>query len=223
MNKYGIDKFSFEVIEECDYSILDEREYYWIKKLNTLEPNGYNIRSGGEKLKGKDNPFYGKHHSKETKEKISKKNTGRKASVQEIEKRKEINKGIQNPFYGRHHSKETKEKIKATCIKKGIYQKASERMKINNPNDGSSFKKAVLMLDKNFNILNIFDSATQAGEEIKKMGLSKAKYPGNSISEVCRGEQKTAFGFYWRYFNPTLKTNLNTKIADFIIEQGEKK
>lgn len=31
MHKYGISNFSFEIIEECDYEILDEKEKYWIK------------------------------------------------------------------------------------------------------------------------------------------------------------------------------------------------
>lgn len=47
MLKYGIQNFSFEIIEnECeDYN---EREKYWIKKLNTLIPNGYNMTEGGD-------------------------------------------------------------------------------------------------------------------------------------------------------------------------------
>lgn len=41
--KYGIENFSFEVIEKCQQDELDEKEQYWIKKLNSLSPNGYNI------------------------------------------------------------------------------------------------------------------------------------------------------------------------------------
>ena len=45
-DKYGIDNFSFEVIEETeDYN---ERENYWIKYYNALKPNGYNMTEGGE-------------------------------------------------------------------------------------------------------------------------------------------------------------------------------
>ena len=57
MNAYGIDNFSFEIVEECDCEVLDEKERYWIQKLDTLEPNGYNISNGGRKLFGEENPF----------------------------------------------------------------------------------------------------------------------------------------------------------------------
>lgn len=34
--------FRFDVIEFCSIVELNEKESYWIEKLNTLEPNGYN-------------------------------------------------------------------------------------------------------------------------------------------------------------------------------------
>ena len=79
------------------------------------------------------------------------------------------------------------------------------------------FSKVVIMLNDKFDILNLFESATKAGEYIKQNGLSKAKVPSNSISDVCREKQKTAFGFLWRYINPTLKSNLNAKTSGYII------
>lgn len=47
--KYGIENFTFEVIEECSVEDLDKREQYWIRYYNSLvHQNGYNIRSGGQ-------------------------------------------------------------------------------------------------------------------------------------------------------------------------------
>ena len=221
MNKYGIDKFSFEIIEECDRKILDERERYWIKTLNTLEPNGYNILNGGRKLFGEENPFYGKHHTEETKDLISKKNTGRKATDEERKMRSKINAGTNNPFYGKYHSAETKERIKETNIKNGNYEKSSERMKLHNPNDGSLFSKATIMLDDTSDILDVFESATKAGEYIRSKGLSKAKFPSNAITEVCRGTQKTAYGFNWKYLEPTLTCNLNERTYGHIVNRNQ--
>ncbi len=47
MRKYGVENFSFEVLEECDVDKLDEREIYWINELDTYN-NGYNMTMGGE-------------------------------------------------------------------------------------------------------------------------------------------------------------------------------
>ena len=49
IQKYGgLDKFQLEILEEIDNSLLNEREEYWIKFYNSLIPNGYNIKKGGE-------------------------------------------------------------------------------------------------------------------------------------------------------------------------------
>ena len=52
MNKYGIENFKFEIIEECDKEKLNEKEIYWIKKYNSYyfdnNSNGYNLTRGGE-------------------------------------------------------------------------------------------------------------------------------------------------------------------------------
>ena len=47
MRKYGIDNFVFEIIEECDSELLDEREKYWIEFYDTYN-NGYNMTKGGD-------------------------------------------------------------------------------------------------------------------------------------------------------------------------------
>ena len=46
-NKYGIENFSIELIEECANEILSEREIYWIKYFNSYH-NGYNATLGGD-------------------------------------------------------------------------------------------------------------------------------------------------------------------------------
>ena len=45
MNKYGFEHFRIEELEKTDYP--DEREQYWIEKLNTYH-NGYNATLGGD-------------------------------------------------------------------------------------------------------------------------------------------------------------------------------
>ena len=45
--KYGLDNFSFEVIEYCDKTLLDEREVFWIRQYDTFF-HGYNQTMGGD-------------------------------------------------------------------------------------------------------------------------------------------------------------------------------
>jgi len=47
LDKYGIDNFTWEIIEVCKQCELDEREKYWIEYYNTYE-NGYNETRGGQ-------------------------------------------------------------------------------------------------------------------------------------------------------------------------------
>jgi hypothetical protein len=50
IDKYG-DEMVYEIIEEVPHKLLDERETYWIKELNSLAPNGYNCSTGGNNKK----------------------------------------------------------------------------------------------------------------------------------------------------------------------------
>ena len=47
VRKYGFDNLKFEIIEECDYDNLNDREIYWIVHFDSFR-NGYNATSGGE-------------------------------------------------------------------------------------------------------------------------------------------------------------------------------
>jgi group I intron endonuclease len=86
IRKYGLDKFKFEVIQECEISQLNDLERKYIAVLNTQKPYGYNLESGGgagkevsqetiDKLRsatlGANNPNYGKPKSDTTKRKLA--------------------------------------------------------------------------------------------------------------------------------------------------------
>ena len=55
INKYGIDNFNFEILEECSIEELSEKEKYYIKKYDTFY-NGYNMTAGGENNQGESHP-----------------------------------------------------------------------------------------------------------------------------------------------------------------------
>ena len=42
--KYGIDNFTFEVLEYCNENELNEKGIFWIQKLNAIE-KGYNEKN----------------------------------------------------------------------------------------------------------------------------------------------------------------------------------
>ena len=91
IKKYGKENFSIELLEECNSRKESyEKENFWISKLGTVAPQGYNSNSGG--LGGQANP------SKETRQKM------RKAKVGCIPWNKG-KKGVQK------HSEETRRKI----------------------------------------------------------------------------------------------------------------
>jgi hypothetical protein len=47
IRQHGLDSFQITVLCDCNINEMDEKEAYYIKHLNTLEPNGYNMTSGG--------------------------------------------------------------------------------------------------------------------------------------------------------------------------------
>ena len=47
MNKYGIENFIIETLQECEEDVLAEVEIFWIEKLNTYN-FGYNATLGGD-------------------------------------------------------------------------------------------------------------------------------------------------------------------------------
>jgi group I intron endonuclease len=79
IKKYGQEHFKVKILEKLKNPTqkeVDDREIYWVNHLNTFSPNGYNLKAG------QGNGIF----SQETKDKISKSNTGKKATSETIEK-----------------------------------------------------------------------------------------------------------------------------------------
>lgn len=47
IRKYGIENFSFEIIEKCEIKLLNDRELYWIEYFQAYGKNGYNQTQEG--------------------------------------------------------------------------------------------------------------------------------------------------------------------------------
>ena len=95
-NKYGENFFDFFIICFCDKKMLNPLEEYYISFFNSFN-EGFNKTSGGDNIPielsisktGKNNPFYGKKHSKESKKKMSKAKKGKKLKKDHCMKIKE--------------------------------------------------------------------------------------------------------------------------------------
>ena len=74
IKKYGKENFKIEILEESDNKDLDDLEIKYIALYDSTNPNiGYNILIGGNvsNKSGKNHPMYGKHHTEESRRKIS--------------------------------------------------------------------------------------------------------------------------------------------------------
>ena len=101
-NKYGAENFEFMTLEICNKENLNELEKKYIEKYNSLYPNGYNLRTGGDR-----NWTY----SEETKRKIGDGNRGKIISEETRKKISNFWKIHGSPSKGIIVSKETREKI----------------------------------------------------------------------------------------------------------------
>lgn len=148
ISKYGWNNFLHEILIDGLTKInAEELEIKLIAEYNSANEHfGYNKALGGssvgkhtEKTKKvisdkarirlenpENNPMYGKHHSEDTKKKISEKAIGRTLSEETKKKLSAINAGENNCMYGQTHTKEAREKIKRAlghpvrCIETGI-------------------------------------------------------------------------------------------------------
>ena len=53
--KYGLNNFNFDIIEECEVSQLSQKEQFYISYYNSYR-NGYNMTAGGETNQGESHP-----------------------------------------------------------------------------------------------------------------------------------------------------------------------
>ena len=179
--KYGIDNFGFEILKECKDEELDYWEKYYIKELNTKIPYGYNMTDGRE-----SSWIKGKHHSEETKRKISEGHKGLTFSEESKKKMSESHKGkklsqeqrkkMSESLKGRKFSEEHRRKISEA--KKGVFNIKSS--------------KPVLQIDKQTNEIIAEFSATMEVE--RQLGFNNSH-----IASCCRGERKTCGDYIWKY------------------------
>jgi group I intron endonuclease len=137
IKKYGKENFSRDILEICDPSLNLLLEEKYIKKFNTLVPNGYNISPTGG-LNG------GGHHSEESKRKISKSSIGKPPTRKGVKLSKETKEKLRISHLGKNHSEESKKKISESKLgqispRKGVILSKETRKKISEAKKGKSW------------------------------------------------------------------------------------
>jgi group I intron endonuclease len=217
---YGIENFRFEVIIICfdeDRFVL-EREY--IKKHNTIAPNGYNILEGGVGGAG----FKGKKHSESVRKRISEASK-KWQSDPEVRKTKSVRtkdyykkqkeagvdfgKKVRESEKFRKAMEERRVGGRGRIITEDTKKKTSESLKeffakngphmpnIENHRKAMASAKGVKVekYDLENNLLGTFNSIADAA---RACGISKG-----AIGFCLRGKHKTAGGFKWKRYDET--------------------
>lgn len=110
IRKYGFDSVDWYIIDRSDCSFeLRELEKFYIQLFDTYK-NGYNMTLGGD-------GWYGRHHSKKTKEILRNQKLGTKLSDETKKRMSESRSGSKHPLYGVKVKKSTKTKISQSLKK----------------------------------------------------------------------------------------------------------
>ena len=180
LSKYGISNFTFEVIDECNNDLLDNKETYWISFYNSFY-DGYNLTKGGKTTK------ISHYHNND--DIIIKLYVEDKLSCRQIADKLSMNKN----YIGRIL---TKHKIPHN-------ENLNKDMKQFQQYGNSFNKKAVQCLDLKTNkILNTFESQRAAARWLIQNHYTtnkSEKSVSGPISLVCNNKLKSAYGFNWRF------------------------
>lgn len=202
--KYGWENFEVSILHIQDIynnEKLLKIEAEFIKKLNTLAPNGYNILASSTDCSGY-------HHTDAAKQKIREASLGRKHA----EKTKRIlsisHLGSKNPMYGKKVSNEVKKKLsllfrgkRNPFYGKTHSTKTIEKLRKSHLNQDHSYCKIpVKQIDIiTGNEIKIWSSASEAS-------LALCGKKSSAIPRVCRKIPdkrgyitKSAMGFKWEY------------------------
>lgn len=212
IQKHGVENFKFEVLIICFDEARFELEKQYIKKYNSMVPNGYNILEGGLGGGG----FKGKKHTEEAIEKIkaSLKNivVTPEAMIERVKKIKETMKNVDisgkvksSERYkkaleegrvgggsGCTQKEEVREKISNSL--KEYYKQTTDRKEIHIEKHRESMAKAVGRSVSQFDLDgNIIASFKSIAEAARSTGVAKG-----GIGFVLKGTHKTASGFIWK-------------------------
>lgn len=225
VNAHGEDKFSIELVEECDDDQLNQKEKEYIEQFKCLAPNGYNADAGGKP----GGTFKGHKHTLET---IARWKETMKDTLESKEYRENISRGLKayyaNPenrvkhsvrmkevatvtnrskFADRFISEETKQKIRDSVNK--YYENRCE-----NPDymwsENNKQKHSEIMTKVNGRRVGKF---TQDGTIDEEYGSIKEASEKNNVSQnaiwrYLKKKTRSKSGYTWKYMDE------NSEIAE---------
>lgn len=186
-NKYGIEQFDFKIICICFDEDCNRFEEEYIKKYNTIVPNGYNLREGGNNSK----------HHPDTLKLMSDRLKGKIWTLMTSDIRKKISekmKGDKNPNYGKKITEDQKIKSRETKMinkQNGKKQAIHENSLLALKNDTNA--KRVGKYDMNGVMIESYSSVSEAA----RMNTISTR----QITRVCNNipSYRTAKGFHWKF------------------------
>lgn len=220
-DKYGKEKFQIEVIEECENSLLNEKEVFWINYFDSYH-NGYNASPGGESptslSKKETDIFIVKWKEGKTLTQI-KEETGH--SIKTIRTYLVQNGISEDAFLSRSNylrtlsKKEFSDKEKQLIL--SLFKEGYSFSKISKENHFSS-ERVLNFLKENFSEEEINQNSKRKktlekpfyqysldGALLKKYTSKHELKNTFTLSQIkciqncCRGAKKTAYGYKWSY------------------------
>jgi len=174
VKKYGINNFTFKILIICFDEDRFHYEIEYIKKYNSMSPNGYNLTKGGE-----GGGFLGKKHTHKSITNISKTSIDKYKNNPEL--RKEIS--IKNKIL--MNNLEIKNKIKNSVLNSDRCKKLKALML-----PFKELKVKVAQYSMNHELINYYDSIKQA--ELQT-GINR-----KNISKMINGKINSSGGFIWK-------------------------
>jgi group I intron endonuclease len=197
--KYGADAFDVEHLDwACSQEMLDHKERFWIGFLDTVSPNGYNLKDGGngggrphpesiarmaETKRGRKlpstHPFCGKgrkpwtHNRPLTAEQQARSIAGLKKRYAE---------GMIHPMQGKHHSAKSR----------ALISKNTQKIRLHR-------RRAIVCQETGV----VFDGAVTAAKWLAGRTGSSLKTIRSALCQALR-RNRSSYGFHWAYVEPTV-------------------
>ena len=119
-------EFNFDIIEECAEDVLEEKEIFWIKELDTFEGEGYNLTAGGD-------GWLGRIHTEESRRKLSEAAKGKTPTA---ETRRKLSEAAKGKTFSAEHRRKISEAAKGNQYSLGAKRSAETRRKMSEAGKG---------------------------------------------------------------------------------------